>query len=137
LSLIPANASKVDFQFTLNQYTGTGWHVFIESRSGKRNTPEERNPEYVEGLRLLLQRIAILRLTVADAIVASHNHLIQALPLEKRSLTSDRLVFPLKLDETYDPGAIAIVLRRAQAGVGSRRKVAVHGPNCMDVPCRV
>jgi hypothetical protein len=100
---------------------GPGWHLIMESRTGRINTPSERNAEYAEGFRILLRRIAKLRLTITDAIVDSHNSVVQGLRMQDRRLNSSDLEFPLLLDVNSDADGIAALLRRAQASIGSRR----------------
>lgn len=98
-----------------------GWNVWLESRGGTKGTPSERNSGYAVGLRLLLERLAALGMTLQDALVDSRETARQGLDAEKRRLGGTGLSYPLEVTLHTDTEALARALMAAQGDVGSTR----------------
>jgi putative restriction endonuclease len=101
--------------------SGARWDLVLESRGGAKGKDNERNSGYGPGLRVLIERIATLGLTIADGFVESHDSQVRNLSEDERRLRCDGLAFPLVLQPSADLDAVTVLLRQGQRDIGSRR----------------
>ena len=64
-----------------------GNDIVFHSRGGKRGAPNQRNSDYGSGLRLLLQRLAVAKISVDRAWVDSDR--VQNVPIEHREILGE------------------------------------------------
>jgi hypothetical protein len=91
--------------------------VILESRGGTIGTLSERNPQYVQGLQLILTRMAARGLTIVDALVESGESIRKGLSEAQRRISG--ISFPVALSMETDIYELAAQLRRGQREVGS------------------
>lgn len=96
--------------------------IILESRSGARGSARERNPDYLEALTLLLERLSNLRASIDDLQVVSRPAL--TLPEHQRRLP---FAFPLELSPQTNVEALRARITESQRGVA-------RGRNASDAP---
>jgi hypothetical protein len=101
-----------------------GFDVVIASRSGRRDGPTARNPDYERLVQTLLERAGTLGATLLGAQVVSDD--TAALPLEDRLLRMDGLDYPVALATIGDFEDLRIRLCRPQGAIG--RRPGASGP---------
>jgi len=111
---------SVDCRFTCEADVD-GWRISIASRGGTLGSSSARNSEYALGFRLLLLRLAALRLTLRDAYLDTRDPEVSALPIEQRRLSGDGVNFPVAMGPSTDCSALESSLRSAQTRIGSKR----------------
>ena len=93
--------------------TAEGWGVTLLSRGGTKGTSSERNPDYLEGLALLLERLGELSAAIIRIRVDSDR--LHALAPADRTLA---LTFPIPLSPEVDSAGLAARISSAQKAVG-------------------
>lgn len=106
---------------------GDHWSLVLESRGGTRGTPSERNPDYSEGLVVLLERLSARQFVVADALLDSREVARQGLSEAERRLAPPHGEYPLQLSPLSDARELAAVLQRSQKAIGSRSRTGKGG----------
>lgn len=104
---------EVDATFHVDSRGGREASLVLESRGGSGD--KARNVEYNRGLRLLLGRLAALRVEVLDALVDSAH--VREVPDDRRRLVLD-VAFPIQLSGHYDLDGLLKQIGAAQAEVG-------------------
>lgn len=107
-----ANGREVDATFFVEP-VGSRLSIVLESRGGTRGTDAERNSEYAEGLRLLLERLATRGYAIADAQLISRD--TAARPSDELRLIIDGMPYPIRIT---DVDGARRGLSRAMAGAG-------------------
>ncbi len=110
-----------------------GFDVVIASRSGRRDGPTARNPDYERVVQTLLARAGALGATLLSAQVESDD--TAALPLEDRLLRMDGLDYPVALATVRDFEDLRIRLCRPQGAIG--RRPGATGPGNRNKKIRI
>jgi superfamily II DNA or RNA helicase/diadenosine tetraphosphate (Ap4A) HIT family hydrolase len=87
---------EVDATFSVEP-VGTGLSLVFESRGGTRGSKDERNTEYAEGLRLLLERLGTRGYRLADAQVISRE--TATLSSEELRLIVEEMPYPIRITD--------------------------------------
>ena len=103
---------EIDASFRLERVGGQDTIVF-ESRGGKLGTKGQRNTEYAEGLRLVLERLGGAGLGLADVVVDTRDTAER--PLADRRVVLDGRPYPVHV---ADPEELRNAISAAQAMVG-------------------
>jgi superfamily II DNA or RNA helicase/diadenosine tetraphosphate (Ap4A) HIT family hydrolase/HKD family nuclease len=115
----------IDAAFVIETTLGQPISVLFESAGGSSADGPKRNPEYVEGVDVVLARLRDLGATVLDAYVDSGR--TRDLPIPDRRLSPDGESFPIDLRQC-DLDALRRQLLRQMSKVG-REPTATSGGN--------
>ena len=113
-----------EFEVVKSLHPGAGFDVVLKARSGGRNSPNRRNPDYFETLEVILRRLAAADATILNIEVDSN--VTRRLPSDERRLG---LEFPLDLAESSDLGQLRKRITSAQRTIGRRPDVKPSGGN--------
>lgn len=116
LSPMRVNGSLLDSTFRVETAVGEPTSIFVESSGGSRKT-SGRNLDYVEGLDLVLERLANLGALLTDAYVDSTQ--TRSLPLGERRVIDSGAQLPLDLTQC-ELVTLRKSLRRNMARVGQQ-----------------
>jgi hypothetical protein len=106
------DGTALDASFRLER-VGDAVTVVFESRGGTRGTSAERNTDYGEGLRLIVERLGEAGLGLEDVLVESRDS--SSLATEERRVTLAGRPYPITID---DAEQLRRQLSAAQARVG-------------------
>jgi len=115
----------IDAAFYIESVLGQPISVLFESAGGAGPDGKKRNPEYVEGIDVVLARLRELGATVLDAYVDSGR--TRELPIPDRRLSPEDGTFPIEL-RTCDTAGLRRQLLRKMGKVG-REPSATGGGN--------
>ncbi len=122
---VAAGGRLIDAAFSIESVLGQPISVLFESAGGSAASKASRNPEYVEGIDVVLSRLSDLGATLLDAYVDSGR--TRNLPIPDRRLSSDDEPFPIDL-RSCDLVALRRQLLRRMSKVG-REPTAGGGGN--------
>jgi len=122
---VAAGGRLIDAAFSIESVLGQPISVLFESAGGSAASQASRNPDYVEGIDVVLTRLGELGATVLDAYVDSGR--TRTLPIPDRRLSSDEAPFPIDL-RSCDLAALRRQLLRKMSKVG-REPTAGGGGN--------
>jgi hypothetical protein len=124
---VDAIGRELDAGFVVSGLLGKPTSVLFESAGGARDDSKKRNPDYLQGLDVVLARLRELGVTVLDAYVDSRE--ARSLPITDRRVDpGDGLSYPLGLAEVDDLVALRTAWLRSMARVG-RDPAAKGGGN--------
>lgn len=112
---------------------GDGFDVVVASRSGKKEGPNARNPDYELLVETLLRRAGTLGAALASAQVESDD--TEHLPLEERLLTMPGRDYPVDLGTISDFRNLRVSLCRPQGAIG--RRPGATGPGNRNKKIRI
>lgn len=115
----------IDAAFYIESVLGQPISVLFESAGGAGPDGRRRNPDYVEGIDVVLARLRELGATVLDAYVDSGR--TRDLPIPDRRLSSDEVTFPIELRQCDLAGLRRQLLRKM--GKVGREPTATGGGN--------
>nr|WP_281719639.1 hypothetical protein [Nitrosomonas nitrosa] len=101
--------------------TADSAEITLESRSGKRGTPTERNADYKEALATILGLLGRRGCRLEDVQLSSAKALREAPDGVRRRVTPTDVVYPLDLSKVTDPRDLGRRIQRAMAGMFSER----------------
>jgi hypothetical protein len=101
-----------------------GLEVVFASSGGAKSNPRARNLDYVEGLELILSRLADRRATITDVLVDSLP--ARRLPVVKRHVD---LSYPIELDPTTDVADFRRLITQGQRTVARSENVSSSAGN--------
>ncbi len=114
--------------FVVQAILGRPVSIKFESAGGARDTAAIRNPDYVAGIDVVMQRLHTLGATVLDAFVDSGK--VQHFPIPDRRLDpGDGHAFPLPLTRVDDLENMRRALLRSMALVGRASSARAGGGN--------
>ncbi len=96
--------------------------ITLESRSGKRGTPTERNADYKEALATILDLLGRRGCRLEDVQLSSAKALREAPEGVRRRVAPTDVVYPLELSRVTDPPELGRRIQRAMAGMFSERE---------------
>jgi len=126
LKITQESGEELDAEFEVEEslYGEPGFDILLRSRSGGRNSPNRRNPDYFEALEVILRRLAAADATILNIEVDST--VTRSLSPTERRLG---LEFPLDLAESGDLGQLRKRITSAQSTIGRRPDVKPSGGN--------
>lgn len=98
--------------------------VVYHHKSGRRGGERSVNPDYHEGLELLIRRLASVSASILS--ISLDSKVARKLPEDQRELPLD---FPIPLSPSADPAGPRVLITRAQKGVAGRGDAKVGGGN--------
>ena len=113
-----------DFEVEDSRRAGPAFDIVLRSRSGGRNSPNRRNPDYFEALEEILRRLAAADATILNIEVDST--VTRSLPEADRRLD---LVFPIELAKSGDLAQLRKRITSAQRTIGRAPGVKSSGGN--------
>lgn len=116
------DGSAVDATFELSQIPW--FEIVYHHKAGGRDSPRSVNPDYHEGLELLLSRLASVRAKILSISIDSS--IAQGLSPDDRELA---LPFPIDLGAETDCATLRLDITRAQKSVGRRVGAKPGGGN--------
>jgi superfamily II DNA or RNA helicase/diadenosine tetraphosphate (Ap4A) HIT family hydrolase/HKD family nuclease len=111
------DGAELDATFTVESSGGVPTSVVIESAGGSAGSPAARNTEYVDGLDLVLERLAAMGAQVLDVYIDTQSTLDLSLA-DRRLDPGEGLHYPLRLEELTDLGALRRRLLRSMSRAG-------------------
>lgn len=115
----------VDASFIVEGDLGVPTGVVINAAGGTRGTPTARNPDYVAGFDLLLERLAGLGAQILDVHIDTVR--TRDLKLADRRLDPGAWPYPIDLDDVADLSALRAALLRSMAATGRKPGVRSGG----------
>ena len=106
---------KLDSSVT-EELNGDWVEYTFESRGGKRGSENERNPDYLLALEMLLERLGSDAEVIQDMLVVSAK--LESLTLENRRVNLSGKKFPFELSPSDDLRALRREITKAAASVG-------------------
>src|ERR1700712_2270973 len=85
-------------------------------KAGAKGSPQSVNPDYHEGLELLIKRLAMIEASILS--ISLDSQVARKLPAEDRELMLD---YPLALGPLVEPASLRLQITRAQKAVGRRK----------------
>jgi len=120
------DGQEINAAFRILSVNESGASIVFESAGGKRDSSGERNPEYVDGIDLVLRRLSDLNAVLLDAYVDSGR--VQELPIVDRRLATGSDTFPIELNALGSIEKFRARLLNSQRKVG-RASVSTSGGN--------
>jgi hypothetical protein len=116
LKILADDGTPLDATFQIEQ-TGTSLSVVFFSRGGTKGSAEQRNSQYNQGLELLLERMARLRLQLNEVLIDTQkvNDLLSA---DQRRLALEGRPYPIALADELSIPELRKLIGKAQAQVG-------------------
>lgn len=100
------------FRVAVSSRHGSDLLITLESRSGAKGSPSERNPDYIPRLRQILSALKTTQCTVIRIEVISNN---KRLSPRQRLLS---LTFPIVMKDVQSVDALRLEIQAAQRRVG-------------------
>jgi superfamily II DNA or RNA helicase/diadenosine tetraphosphate (Ap4A) HIT family hydrolase/HKD family nuclease len=111
------NGVEIDATFVVESTGVTATSVVVESSGGTKGKKGAKNLDYVQGLDLILQRLAALNVQLLDVFVDTRTTSTLAVA-DRRLKPGNQLGYPISLAEVADLGELRRALLRAMAKVG-------------------
>lgn len=122
-----ADGSVLDAGFSIGSLLGRPTSILFESAGGAGPTGGKRNPDYVAGIDLVLERLKELGATVLDAYVDSGR--VRELPIPDRRLDPGGTQFPVDLRMVHNVTVMRRALLQSMAKVGRDPSAKAGGGN--------
>ena len=122
-----ADGTTLDAGFSIEGLLGRPTSILFESAGGAGPSGDKRNPDYVAGIDLVLERLKDLGAVVLDAYVDSGR--VRELPIPDRRLDPGDAQFPVDLRTLDDLAAMRRSLLASMARVGRDPNAKAGGGN--------
>jgi hypothetical protein len=122
---------EVSATFSCESRGDGAWEITLESRSGRRGGPTERNAEYKQALSSIIQLLALRHFVLTDALLASKTVIDRTTTEDERRISLAPREHPLTLSEVGDVPEFCRSLQREMSRMFSTRDkpVAATGKN--------
>jgi len=108
---------EIDATFVVESTGVTATSVVVDSSGGTKGKKGAKNLDYVQGLNLILQRLAALKVQLLDVFIDTRNTSTLAVA-DRRLKLGDQFTYPVSLAEIADLENLRRMLLRSMAKVG-------------------